>query len=88
MESYRKMSALLSSEFDRYLMKHPGRAKKLPKNALIVFQVVGEEGFNSWSERVSLKYRESSQPVFYAKVRGFQTTSAFKDIVLEKALTP
>lgn len=85
MESYKKMAALLSSEFDRYLLKHSVIAKRLPKNALVVFQVAGEEGFNRWSEKLALKYREPNQTVMYVKVKGFQTSSVLKDVMLEKA---
>ncbi len=78
------MAALLSSEFDRYLLKHSVMAKKLPKNALIVFQVAGAKGFNRWNEKLALKYREPNQPVVYVKVKGFQTTSVLKDVMLER----
>lgn len=84
MESYKKMAALLSSEFDRYLLKHSTMAKKLPKNALVVFQVAGEGGFNRWSEKVALKYREPNQTVVYVKVTGFQTPSVLKDVMLKR----
>lgn len=85
MESYKKMAALLSSEFDRYLLAHPAVAKKLPKNTLAVFQLAGEEGFNRWSEKLAFKYREPDQLIVYVKVMGFQASSALKDVVLEKA---
>ena len=84
MQSYKKMVAMLSSEFDRYLLKHSAMAKKLPKNAIVVFQVVGEEGFNRWSEKLPLKYRERNQPVVYVKVKGFQTSSILKGVMLER----
>ncbi len=79
MESYKKMTALLSSELDRYLLKHSAVAKKLPKNALVVFQVAGEADFNRWGEKLTLKYREPNQTVIYVKVKGFQTSSVLKD---------
>lgn len=85
MESYKKMAALLSSEFDRYLLDHPAVARKLPANVLVIFRMAGEEGFNRWSERLALKYREPNQPVVYVKVKGFQKVSLLKDVLLEKA---
>ncbi len=84
MESYKKMAALLSSEFDRYLLTHPTLAKKLPQNALVVFQMAGEEGFNRWSERLALKYREPHQAVVFVKVGGLQTSSVLKNVILER----
>jgi hypothetical protein len=85
MESYKKMTALLASEFDRYLMEHSSVEKKIPRNALIVFQVNGESGFNRWSEKLALKHREREQPVVYVRVKDFQTTSSLKEVLLEKA---
>lgn len=84
MEGYKKMAALLSSELDRYLLTHPVTAKTLPKNALVVFQVAGEPGFNRWSEKIAFKHREPNQPVVYVKVKGFQTSSALKSLVVER----
>ena len=84
MESYKKMAALLSSEFDRYLMDHLAVAKRIPQNALVIFQIAGEEGFNQWSEKLALKYREPNQPAVYVKVKGFQKSSLLKDVMLEK----
>ncbi len=85
METYKKMAAMLSSEFDRYLLKHSGMAKKLPQNALVVFQISGETGFNRWNEKLALKYREPHQPIVYVRVKSFQTSSVIKDITLERA---
>lgn len=84
MERYKKMAAMLSSEFDRYLLRHASVAKKLPPHALVVFQVAGEEGFNRWSKRLAIKYREPNQEVVFVKVKSFQTTSALKDVMLER----
>ena len=84
MKGYKKMAAMLSSEFDRYLLKHPSTSRKLPKNVLVIFQVAGEQGFNRWSEKLAWKYRESNQPIIYVKIKGFQTSSVLKDVTLEK----
>jgi len=73
--SYKKNGGLVSSKIDCYLLKHSAIAEKLPKNALIVFQVAGAKGFNRWNEKLALKYRELNQPVVYVEVKGFQTTS-------------
>ena len=34
-----KKHATLVAEFDRYVVEHPEFAKKIPKNAQIVFQI-------------------------------------------------
>ena len=84
MEVYKTMAALLSSEFDRYLVTHATMAKRLPKNALIVFQVMGEERFNRWSEKIALQYRGVNQPIVYVKIRDFHLSSVLKNVMLEK----
>ena len=78
------MAALLSSEFDRYLMDHLAVAKRIPSNALVIFQIAGEEGFNQWSKKLALKYREPKQPAVYVKVKSFQKSSLLKNVMLEK----
>jgi len=40
-------------EFERYVAEHPGFVEKIPNDAILVFQVVGEATFNRWSRRVA-----------------------------------
>jgi hypothetical protein len=40
-------------EFERYLLEHPKLAAKIPDEAVICFQVQGEESFNRWSRGVA-----------------------------------
>jgi hypothetical protein len=47
--------------------------------------MVGEAGFNRWSEKLALKHREREQPVVYVRVKDFQTASSLKEVLLEKA---
>jgi len=46
MSDYNKFTAMLASEFHRYLMEDEEKAGLLPDNAVIIFQVEGEEDFN------------------------------------------
>ena len=72
MKVYSQFVAMLGSEFHRYMMQHPGKVKQVPRNALVIFQVEGEEAFNRWSKETSLKDREESQPVIYISVKGWR----------------
>jgi hypothetical protein len=42
-------------EFERYVSEHPAFAKKIPDDAMLVFQVKGDAAFNEWSRRVGEK---------------------------------
>jgi len=39
----------LIKEFDRYIREHPEYADSIPKNALVIMQLEGDEEFNQWS---------------------------------------
>ncbi len=42
-------------EFERYVSEHPAIAKKIPDDAILVFQVKGDAAFKEWSCRVGEK---------------------------------
>ena len=69
-----KRHAILVTEFDRYVVDHPEFAVKIPQNAQIVLQVEGDEEYNSWSQQLADKQRESGQIVVYVyvKVKGLK----------------
>jgi len=71
-EILEKKHAILVTEFDRYINEHPECAVKIPKNAQIIIQVVGDEEYNKWSKRLAERQREPQQPVVYVKVRGLK----------------
>jgi len=69
---------MLSTEFHRYLMENEEQAGDLPANALVVFQVEGETGFNLWHKETSLRNREEGQPISYVYVRKWRKHSSIK----------
>lgn len=75
---YSRFAAMLGSEFQRYLMQHPEKAKRIPRNALIIFQVEGEEGFNQWAKQIGLKNREHGQRVVSISVNGWREESSLQ----------
>jgi hypothetical protein len=85
MNTYVKFLSLIASEFDRYVMEHEAFADAIPPNALIIFRVRGEDGFNAWHERVSLHHREAGQPMIYAHIRKWRAHSSIEEIALAKA---
>lgn len=67
-----KKHAVLVTEFDRYVIEHPGFASRIPQNAQIVLQVEGDEEYNSWSRELAERQREPDQPVVIVKIKGLR----------------
>lgn len=63
MNDYGKIAAYLSSEFSLYLMEHEDMARRLPSDALIIFDIAGEYKFNKWHHDMSIKNKEPEQLV-------------------------
>jgi len=72
MDTFRRLAAILSSEFDKYVLAHPKMADKIPPNALIVFQLEGNRKFNRWSRELAERYREKGQPTVLVCVKDLQ----------------
>ncbi len=87
MKPYSKLVAMWSSEFHKYLMENPEIEGRIPKGALIIFQVEGEEAFNKWSREVSLKNREKGQPVVTVIIQGWREAPFLEEVRVEKAVT-
>jgi len=85
MKSYSAFSSMLSSEFHKYLMEHEKEASQIPKEAMIIFRVEKDEGFNSWHEKTSLKNREKDQPVIYVEVKSWRKQSALEKVSITRA---
>ena len=80
MNKYTEFLAMVSTEFHRYLMENEEFADKIPPNALIIFQIDGEEGFNDWHKEASLKNRERDQPVIYIYVKKWRKHSSIEEV--------
>ena len=85
MNNYPDFLAMISTEFHRYLMENEELGMAIPANALIIFQVAGENGFNKWHKEISLKNREINQPIFYVNVKKWRRHSSIEEISLAEA---
>ena len=85
MSDYNKFTAMLASEFHRYLMEDEERAPMLPENVLLIFQVEGEEDFNRWHKEMSLRNRETDQPVAVVHLKKWRLHSVIEDMTLTRA---
>lgn len=84
MSNFNKFLTMISTEFDRYLMENEKLIKDIPKNALIIFQVEGEDDFNKWHKEMSLKNREEGQSIIYVNVKKWRQHSLIKEVDLAK----
>ena len=80
MNEYSKLAALISSEFNRYLIEHSEIANKVPKNSLVVFQVENEPKFNEWSRKISQKNREKGQPIIFVYVKKWRQKACVEEM--------
>jgi hypothetical protein len=57
------LNAVLGSEFDRYVIEHPGFAARIPFGAEVILQLTGEPRFNAWQRRIWRRNHEHGRPV-------------------------
>ena len=85
MNIYQKFLTMMTTEFDRYVMEHEEFARSIPQNAMIIFEVQGEDEFNTWHHTLSLKHREPDQPVMYIQIQKWRVHSLIEEVSLAKA---
>ena len=75
---------MLSTEFQKYLIEHENFGARIPLNAMIIFQIEGEDDFNRWHQETSLRNREVEQPLVYVHVNKLRAQSLLKEVTLER----
>ncbi len=77
---------MLVREFDRYILEHPEFAEKIPDNALVVMQIVGDQEFNEWAGRTGQSVAEKDNPIVYVTVTELKPVrSRIEKLKLEMA---
>ena len=71
---------MVSTEFHRYLMENEEFANKIPANAMVIFQIEGEDDFNEWHKETSLRNREGDQSIIYVYVKKWRKHSLIEEI--------
>jgi hypothetical protein len=66
------LNSILGSEFDQYVMEHPDFAGRIPRDAIIVLQLKGEDAFNEWARSIAERHREKDQPLLIVQVSGLK----------------
>jgi len=59
---------ILSTEFDRYVLEHPGFAEKIPENAQVVLLPEDDLELRQKNIEIAKAQRESGQPVVYVEI--------------------
>lgn len=72
-------NTMLVREFDRYILEYPELADKIPDNALVVMQIVGDEEFNEWARKTGQSLAEKDNPIVYVTVTRIKTGSFRKE---------
>ncbi|MFB3887596.1 MAG: DUF5647 family protein [Thermodesulfobacteriota bacterium] len=85
MGDYTSFVAMISTEFQRYLMENEELANKIAVNALVIFQIEGEDEFNKWHKETLLRNREAEQPVIYVFVKKWREHSSIEEVKLSEA---
>ena len=86
MSNYTNFLTMVSTEFHRYLMENEEFAEKIPANALVIFQIEGEDDFNRWHKETSLRNKESDQPVIFVYVKKWRKHSSIEELKLAEAV--
>lgn len=63
-------------------MENEKLGEKIPLNAMVVFQVDGEDNFNNWHKNTSLRNREKDQPVILIRVKKWREHSSIEELHL------
>jgi hypothetical protein len=60
----------LAFEFSRLVLAKPELARKIPDNALVVFEVEGDAALTTYSKRTAKEIQEPKQPIVVVHVEG------------------
>ncbi|MCI2429990.1 hypothetical protein LM602_07105 [Candidatus Acetothermia bacterium] len=67
----KEKNAALGRAFTQYVLEHPDLAEQLPFRAHLIFQIMSDEAYNAWAERIGREGADPDQPVVYVIVEDF-----------------
>ncbi len=82
MGNFNRFLAMLSTEFHKYLIDNQQLDEKIPPNAMVIFQVDGDDAFNRWHKDMSLRNREKDQPMILIRVKSWRDHSSIEELHL------
>jgi hypothetical protein len=68
-------------EFEKYVLEHPKFAAKIPKDAVVFMQIVGDPKFNRWSERQAKKQAEKGTRLVSITVKKIRPVHSRIDVL-------
>jgi len=87
MNNYSSFLTMISTEFHRYLMENEEFSEKIPTNAMVIFEIDGDDDFNQWHRETSLRNREQDQPVVFINVKRWRKHSSIEELNLTETRT-
>lgn len=73
-------------EFEKYVLEHPDIGGQIPKDAVVMMKVEGDEKFNRWSERKAKRQAKKGVPLVCVTVKTMgPVRSRIKALALEPA---
>lgn len=72
MNVFEHKNAELVTEFDRYVLEHPGFVDRIPDGALVAMLFEGDEEFNRWSMEGAKRQAEPGQAIVYVKIKELE----------------
>ena len=60
----------ISSEFSRYIVANPKVAKRIPRDAEVIFLVESDPELSRCNLKLGKKLREGGTPVVFVKIKG------------------
>ncbi|NUO82150.1 hypothetical protein HUU05_18930 [candidate division KSB1 bacterium] len=69
MNIFEQKNSQLVTEFDRYVQQHPQFTEVIPKGAVVVMQLQGDEPFNEWSRQVAQRQAEPGQAIVFVRIK-------------------
>ncbi|MGH7496094.1 MAG: DUF5647 family protein [bacterium] len=67
--TFEQKNAQLVTEFDRYVMEHPGFADTISQGALLATEVEDGHAFNQWSRRLAQQQADPGQQVVFVRIK-------------------
>ena len=72
MSPFEHKNTELIKEFNRYVREHPGIADQIPNDAVLIFQLAGDDAFNIWARQLAKSHESKGGQVIFVKITKLQ----------------
>ena len=89
MNAFEQKNTELTKEFNRYVREHPGFAKKIPNDAVVILQLEGDDEFNAWAQKLAENHRSEETPTIVVRIKKLKPLrSRIEQLELERVALP